>query len=263
MGRRIEHRRVFGERRVSVGERVLHTIILAAGSGTRMHSAVPKVLHEVAGTPMLGWVLAAAGHVTTGRLVVVTRFQADRVEEFVRERAPRAVTVRQDDIPGTGRAVECALGALPDGDVLVLCGDVPLLDAQALSDLVSEHRRSGALATVLTALVDDPTGYGRVERDGARSVVGIVEQADASNEQRQIREINSGTYVFDVAALRSALAQVGTANAQGEKYLTDVIGLLARESGGVSAQPVRDARLVQGVNSPEQLALAEQFASGL
>lgn len=240
--------------------RPLHVIVLAAGQGTRMHSDLPKVLHAVGGTPMLGHVLRAAIEAASGRVVVVVRYRSDLVSPCVTRFAPSASLVEQDDVPGTGRAVECALAALPDeGDVAVVSGDVPLLTAAELHRLAAVHRRHGALATILTSVVDDPTGYGRIVRDPVTDgVVAIVEEKDATPEQREIREINSGTYVFDVHALHEALGRVGVANAQGEKYLTDVIGLFsASDPAAVVALPVSDPWLVQGVNSPEQLAAVE------
>ncbi len=238
--------------------RDLHVIVLAAGSGTRMRSELPKVLHLVGTTPMLGHVLRTARTISTGKTVVVLRFAADVVGEYVATVAPDACIVLQDEVPGTGRAVECALSAIPDdgGDVVIVSADVPLLTPLALSQLVAEHRSGNALASILTAVVDDPTGYGRVIRDPVIGAVArIVEQRDATAEERAVREINSGTYVFDVSSLRAALGSVGMANAQGEKYLTDVIALLARQRGNaVRASIASDAWLVQGVNDPAQLA---------
>lgn len=252
-----------------VSDRAVHVIVLAAGAGTRMKSSLPKVLHLVGGTPMLGHVLATASRVASGMTVVVLRFAASVVRPYVDEIAPHAIVALQDEIPGTGRAVECGLEAIcassdsmDEGDVVIVSGDVPLLSADALLDLVAAHRRDDALASILTAVVDDPTGYGRIIRDSTGVVVRIVEERDASPEEKAVREFNSGTYVFDVAALRGALALVGTANSQGEKYLTDVVALLAQQRpGAVRAHPVADTWLVQGVNDVAQLtAVNAEFA---
>lgn len=240
-------------------DRDLHVIVLAAGAGTRMKSDLPKVLHTIGGVPMLGHVLETAQSVATGSTVVVLRHAVDVVRPYVEKVAPDAVVALQDEIPGTGRAVECGLGAIEGGDVVIVSGDVPLLNAAAVADLVQRHRESGALASILTAVADDATGYGRIIRDeSSGAVVRIVEEKDASPAERAVREFNSGTYVFDVVALREALRHVGTANAQGEKYLTDVIALLAAERpGAVRASTVADTWLVQGVNDPQQRAAVE------
>jgi bifunctional UDP-N-acetylglucosamine pyrophosphorylase/glucosamine-1-phosphate N-acetyltransferase len=160
-------------------------------------------------------------------------------------------------VPGTGRAVSLGLGALPDdfdGDVLVLSGDVPLLDAGTLSGLIEAHRRTGAAATVLSAMVDDARGYGRIVRDPGGAVLRIVEDKDAGPDELAILEINSGGYVFAASALRSELPRVGTGNAQGEKYLTDVIGLLHAAGQLIEAVPAPEPWMVEGVNDRVQLA---------
>lgn len=234
----------------------LHVMVLAAGAGTRMKSDLPKVLHTVGGIPMLGHVVATAHAIATGKLVVVLRFEAGKVEAYLNAVAPDAVVMMQDDIPGTGRAVECGLMAVDDGNVVIVSGDVPLLSTEVLAELVAEHSRGNALASILTAVVPHPTGYGRIIRDPATGAVArIVEEKDATPDERAVQEINSGTYIFDVAALRDALRHVDQANAQGEKYLTDVIALLAgQRPDAVRASIVSDTWLVQGVNTPAQLA---------
>ena len=170
---------------------------------------------------------------------------------------PEAIVVDQDDLPGTGRAVEIGIGALPDdfdGDVVVVSGDVPLLDAATLAGLLAAHREAAAAATLLSAIVDDATGYGRIVRDNDGSLSRIVEQKDAVDDELSITEINSGTYVFAVAGLRAHLPRVGTGNAQGEKYLTDVVALLREAGQSVAAVPVPDPWIVEGVNDRVQLA---------
>ncbi len=236
----------------------LAVVVLAAGQGTRMRSRTPKILHSVGGRPLVGHVLDTAASLDPARIVVVVRHERDRVAEAVADLAPGVVIVDQDEIPGTGRAVEAALGALEDfaGDVLVLSGDVPLLQAHTLADLVETHRSGGSAVTLLTAHVDEPQGYGRVIRDDARGVRRIVEQKDATADEAAVTEINVGVYVFRAAPLRDQLARVGTANAQGEKYLTDVVALLRDADLGVAASITPDASAALGVNDRIQLSEA-------
>lgn len=239
----------------------LAVVILAAGEGTRMRSSLPKVLHRIGGRPLVGHVLDTARDLGPAHVMVVVRHERDRVAEAIAGVAPEVVVVDQDEIPGTGRAVEVALEALPDfdGDVLVLSGDVPLLDAETLVALVRSHRAQSAAATLLSAIVDDPTGYGRVLRDATGAVERIVEQKDATDDEARVQEINAGVYVFRAASLRSQLARVGTDNAQGEKYLTDVIGLLRAESAAVAASVASDVSVTLGVNDRVQLAEAARL----
>jgi bifunctional UDP-N-acetylglucosamine pyrophosphorylase/glucosamine-1-phosphate N-acetyltransferase len=203
-------------------------------------------------------VLATAEELGARHVVTVVRHDRDQVVEVVRALAPDARIVDQDEIPGTGRAVEVALDALADfaGDVLVLSGDVPLLETDTLAALVRTHRDRAVAATVLSATVGDATGYGRVIRDADGTVSRIVEQKDATAEEASVTEINAGVYVFQATALRTELALVGTANAQGEKYLTDVVALLRGDGFAVAAQPAPDAAAALGVNDRVQLAEA-------
>lgn len=220
-----------------------------------MKSSVAKVLHPIAGIPMIGHVLSTAAALNPQHTVAVVRHQRDEVAAVIGELADGVTIVDQDDIAGTGRAVELALEALSDfdGDVVVVSGDVPLLDAGTLVDLIESHRRHGRSASVLSARHDDPAGYGRIVRVDDR-FTRIVEHKDASDDELSIDEVNSGTYVFSAGPLRSALAKVATANAQGEKYLTDVIELLVADGHSVDAQPVAFAWLVSGINDRVQLA---------
>jgi len=236
----------------------LAVVILAAGQGTRMRSAVPKVLHRIAGRPLVGHVLDTARDLAPSHVLVVVRHERDAVAEAVLGVSDEVVVVDQDEIAGTGRAVEVALAQLPgfDGDVLVLSGDVPLLDAETLGALVHAHRSAASAATLLSAVLEDPTGYGRVLRGADGTVDRIVEQKDATDDEAAVREINAGVYVFRAAALRTQLARVGTDNAQGEKYLTDVIGLLRADAEAVAASVVADASVTLGVNDRAQLAEA-------
>ena len=239
----------------------LAVIVLAAGQGTRMKPRTPKVLHRLAGVPLIGHVLATARALDPAHVVAVVRHERDTVAAAITELDADAIIADQDEIPGTGRAVEAALDALPAdfaGDVLVVSGDVPLLDADTLAGLIAEHRGRAAAATVLSAVLDDATGYGRIVRSTAGDLDRIVEQKDATDDERAITEINSGTYVFSVAPLRSSLALVSTDNAAQEKYLTDVIGLLRGDGMPVAALPAGQSWLVAGVNDRVQLADAAQ-----
>jgi bifunctional UDP-N-acetylglucosamine pyrophosphorylase/glucosamine-1-phosphate N-acetyltransferase len=237
----------------------LAIIVLAAGQGTRMKSSKPKILHEIAGVPLVGHVLATASALEPAHVIAVVRHERDLVVEAMSALLPGLVIVDQDDVPGTGRAVEQGLEALPagfDGDVVIVSGDVPLLDATTIAALVAEHRATSSTATLLSALLDDATGYGRVVRGTDGSLERIVEQKDATEVELTITEINSGTYVFGVAALRTQLALVGTDNAQQEKYLTDVVALLRASGSAVAAVPVAQPWLVAGVNDRIQLSEA-------
>ncbi|WP_447924707.1 bifunctional UDP-N-acetylglucosamine diphosphorylase/glucosamine-1-phosphate N-acetyltransferase GlmU [Georgenia muralis] len=256
-------------------------IVLAAGEGTRMKSRTPKVLHRIGGRSLLGHALTAARGLAPARLAVVVRHGRDAVAAHAREVDPGVMIVDQDAVPGTGRAVQVALGALdavtlgaavaghqgpgvPDhsaeppvlsGAVVVMAGDTPLLDADTLGELLRAHTEDANAVTVLTTTVEDPYGYGRILREeGTGAVVGVVEERDATDAQREIREINTSTYVFDAAVLREALGGVGRANDQGEVYLTDVVALAHGKGLRVQAISVEDSWLVEGVNDRAQLA---------
>jgi len=237
----------------------LAIVVLAAGQGTRMKSRLPKVLHPIAGRPLVGHVLATATRLGAEHIEVVVRHERDRIVEMLTAEFPDVVVVDQDEIAGTGRAVQVALDALPqefDGDVLVLSGDVPLLEEATLRHLLERHRAAAAAATVLSAVVDDPTGYGRIVRDADGDVARIVEQKDAAPDEAAIAEINSGVYVFRSGPLRAHLPRVGTDNAQGEMYLTAVIGLLRGADEKVGVEIADDAAATFGVNDRAQLAEA-------
>ena len=239
----------------------LAVIVLAAGEGTRMRSTLPKVLHRLAGVPLVGHVLATARDLAPAHVIAVVRHERDAVVATIVELLPDTVIVDQDDIPGTGRAVEVAIASLPadfDGDVIVVSGDVPLLDVATLGILIDAHRASTAAATLLSAILDDATGYGRVVRTNDGEVDRIVEQKDATTAELLITEVNSGTYAFRLAPLREQLQRVGVHNEQGEKYLTDVVGLLRASGAAVSALPVSDGWMLSGVNDRVQLAEASR-----
>ncbi|HIZ35375.1 MAG TPA: bifunctional UDP-N-acetylglucosamine diphosphorylase/glucosamine-1-phosphate N-acetyltransferase GlmU, partial [Candidatus Ruania gallistercoris] len=235
-------------------------IVLAAGQGTRMRSATPKVLHRIGGRSLLGHVLATARDLSPERIAVVVRHEREQVAAHVRELDPDAVIADQDEVPGTGRAVECGLAALDeagtglDGPVVILAGDVPLLDAGTLTALLEAHQTDGNAVTVLTTNLTDPSGYGRVVRGADGQVTKIVEQKDATADELEISEINSSVYVMQAGVLRSALGRLDRDNAQGEVYLTDVIALARADGGAVRAVATDDPVLVEGVNDRVQLA---------
>ncbi|MGO1522332.1 MAG: bifunctional UDP-N-acetylglucosamine diphosphorylase/glucosamine-1-phosphate N-acetyltransferase GlmU [Nesterenkonia sp.] len=234
-------------------------IVLAAGAGTRMKSRTPKILHTLGGVSMIGHALSTARALNPQQLVAVVRHQRDKVAEHITAHDDAVLLADQDEVPGTGRAVECGLEALASagtpaesGTVVVTYGDVPLLSAELLGQLVTEHESQANAVTVLTTQLDDAAGYGRILREGDQ-VVGIVEQKDATDEQLAITEINSGIYAFDAATLTEALATVSTDNAQGEKYLTDVLGLARSQGRSVSALVTEDRWQVEGANDRVQL----------
>ena len=233
-------------------------VVLAAGEGTRMRSATPKVLHMMLGRTLLGHVLAAVEPLSPGRVLVVVGHGREEVSGHLSVVAPAGTPVVQDQQLGTGHAVRVALTQLPDaeGTCVVVGADTPLLTPETLGALVLHHQQQRAAATVLTARLPDPTGYGRVIRDVGDGVVAIVEQADADVEQQKVSEINSGIYAFDLAQLRPALQALNTDNSQGEEYLTDVLAVLRGQGATVVAREVEDYREVLGVNDRVQLAQA-------
>jgi bifunctional UDP-N-acetylglucosamine pyrophosphorylase/glucosamine-1-phosphate N-acetyltransferase len=239
---------------------------LAAGQGTRMKSSLPKLLHPLAGVPIVSHVLATARALDAAHVITVVRHERDLLAAVIAEDLPESTIIDQDEIPGTGRAVEQAVAALPtswDGDVLVINGDVPLLNAATLASFISSHRKGAAAGTVLSAYPDDATGYGRIIRSVEGVFDRIVEQKDATDAELAVTEINAGVYLFGLAALREQLAELTTANAQGEKYLTDVIELLRRAGSEVSAVPVADAWIVAGINDRAQLGDTAQKLNAL
>ncbi|MFI6350577.1 bifunctional UDP-N-acetylglucosamine diphosphorylase/glucosamine-1-phosphate N-acetyltransferase GlmU [Streptomyces sp. NPDC050560] len=237
-------------------------VVLAAGEGTRMKSATPKVLHEICGRSLVGHVLAAAGELDPGELVVVVGHARQQVVDHLTENAPAARTAVQTEQNGTGHAVRMALeelGGAVDGTVVVVCGDTPLLTGETLRQLAGTHARESNAVTVLTAKVPDATGYGRIVRDGASgAVTAIVEHKDASEAQRAIREINSGVFAFDGRLLADALGKVRRDNSQGEEYLTDVLGILREAGHRVGASVAADHREIAGINNRVQLAQARR-----
>ncbi len=229
-------------------------LILAAGEGTRMKSALPKVAHRILGVPMVSYVVRAAEEAGCERIVVTTGHGAEAVEGLL----PGVECVRQDRQLGTGHAVMCAREVLEGatGSLLVLSGDSPLVRPATLAALVKAREESGTGLSALTARVPDPAGYGRVVRDEAGDLTAIVEDKDCSDEQREIEEINTGAYCFDAPVLFKHLDRLTTENVQGELYLTDMVGLFVAKGLGVVSMFVEDFREMLGVNSRVQLAEA-------
>ena len=231
-------------------------IVLAAGSGTRMRSKTPKLMHELAGLPLLGHALSTAHALGADHVIPVVRHERDLIVNYINTFYPTAKIADQDEIPGTGRAVECALSVLAsdfDGTVVVTSGDVPLLDVATLQAMVEAHTEGGFHATVLSSIPEDPTGLGRIIRNGNGDFSAIIEHRDATSEQLDIAEVNAGVYVFQASSLRDKLSAIGMENAQQEKYLTDVVAALVAEGQKVQALTIGDNWLVAGVNDRVQL----------
>lgn len=250
------------ERRHST--RPLYIAILAAGKSKRMNSAKSKVLHEVCGKPVLFYPIYGAKALQPKEIFVI--IGGPSKEEVRRAFQDSGVTfVEQPEPLGTGHAVlqlkEQGVLTDEDSDLLVLPGDAPLVQPETLQALYRHHKERGAIATVMTADLPDPTGYGRVVRSIGDRVMMIVEEADAFPEEKQIREVNSGVYVFDTEALFRWLPEIRPDNRQGEYYLTDVIEILQRRVGGVYAHKAEDWREVLGVNTRQQLAQAIEIMS--
>jgi bifunctional UDP-N-acetylglucosamine pyrophosphorylase / glucosamine-1-phosphate N-acetyltransferase len=236
-------------------------LVLAAGAGTRMRSDTPKVLHTLAGRSMLSHALHAVAKVAPQHLVVLLGHGREDIAPVVAELADtlgRTIEIAvQDEQLGTGHAVGCALSALPadfGGTVVVTSGDVPLMDAETLAELIAAHSSETAAATVLTTTLPNPTGYGRILRTQDREVIGIVEEVDATPSQRAIGEVNAGVYAFDIDMLRSALDRLRPHNAQQELYITDVFSIIRQDGQIVRAMHVDDTALVAGINDRVQLA---------
>jgi bifunctional UDP-N-acetylglucosamine pyrophosphorylase/glucosamine-1-phosphate N-acetyltransferase len=232
----------------------LHVVILAAGKGTRMKSSRPKVLHHVAGRPMVDYVLRAAQALSPRTMTVVVGHMKELLQQGL-TRYPQLSFVTQEPQLGTGHALLQTASVLEGqtGNVVLLSGDVPLLKHHTVADLVNRHEQANAAATVLTAIVDQPYGYGRVVRIKGR-ISRIVEERDASPAQRKIKEINSGVYVFSLATLFDALRGLATGNAQGEYYLTDLIAMYRRRRRVVETVVLQDPNEIHGINSRSELA---------
>ncbi|MCW8798020.1 MAG: sugar phosphate nucleotidyltransferase [Prosthecochloris sp.] len=241
----------------------LSIIVMAAGKGTRMKSDLPKVLHPAHGKPIIEYVVETSKQLSPESIVLIVGHMADEVRKAT-ERFDVSCALQQPQL-GTGHAVmqaELPLASFK-GDILILSGDAPLITRETLSKLLDYHRKENATATVLTAELDDPTGYGRIIRDQkSNDVQRIVEQKDALPEEQRIREINSGIYVFDSTTLFSALKAIDNKNAQQEYYLTDVFAICMQQGKKISAFRTEDPDEIRGINTPEQLSEAESILSG-
>ena len=240
----------------------LKAVILAAGKGTRMKSDLPKVLHEINGRTMVEYVIDAAREAGAEEICLVVGHKA----ELVKERIGSGVTyVLQEEQLGTGHAVKCALDFIgTEGDTMILCGDTPVITGRTLKELLAYHRLYELKATVLSTILEDATGYGRIVRDASGNFQRIVEQKDATPEEQAIREINSGMYVFRSADLSDSLMQIRNDNAQKEYYLTDTIEIIHNQSHSgdgiaVGAMATEQADETRGVNTTEQLAEAAEL----
>jgi len=236
----------------------LVAIILAAGQGTRMYSGLPKVLHSVAGQPMIDHVLEAIQPLEPKKIYVVTGFMAQTVQEHV---GRRAVCVKQDKRLGTAHAVKQVLPLIKDfkGDVLITVGDAPLIKTETIRELAKRRRAHQVSATVLTTMLENPTGYGRIVRNRDGTVRKIVEEKDTNTYEVAIEEVNTGIYVFDCQKMIAALRKVGNKNAQKEYYLTDTIEILGRMGDEVEPVVADDSSETMGINSRAELARAESY----
>jgi len=234
------------------------SIILAAGEGKRMYSKIPKVLHKVCGIPMVGHVINCARKLSDSDPVVVIGHGAEEVSKAI----TGVKFVMQESQLGTGHAVMQAENYIIDGDILILYGDTPLLRPEVLMDMHAAHRAEGYSATILTADINDPTGYGRIVRNGGKLVEAIIEEKDADRSTKLIKEVNSGIYFFSGAELREALKQLDNNNAQGEYYLTDVIGIMRAKGLKIGAYKIKDTEDIMGVNNRYQLSEANEIMRG-
>lgn len=234
-------------------------IILAAGLGTRMKSDLAKVLHPILGRPMINYVLETACRIAADNIVVVVGHQAEEVKR-VSSQMPGIGFALQEKQLGTGHAVQCAMPRLDDNveDVIILCGDVPLLKEKTVSRLLDDHRENKRVLSLLAVEVDHPHGYGRVIIDDRRNLSRIVEEADASAAEKQVKLINSGIYCVNREFLDASLALITPDNAQGELYLTDIIGIGYANSQKIGVMIGDDELEVSGVNSIDDLAFVEQ-----
>ncbi len=233
-------------------------IILAAGQGTRMKSNKAKVLHEIAGRPMILYVVEAARKIAGDNVIVVIGHQAQKVRDIISEVAQVHFAYQEEQL-GTGHAVQCAVPGLPDGcdEVVVLCGDVPLIRAQTITELIEDHRSAARDISLLAVELENPYGYGRVLVDDTRRVFGIIEESDATNAQKQIKLINAGIYCIRKDFLLQALPRIRTNNAQNELYLTDIMGIGHSENKKIGVVIGTDPSEVIGVNTIQELKRVE------
>jgi UDP-N-acetylglucosamine pyrophosphorylase len=242
--------------------RSLAAVIMAAGKGTRMKDpSKVKVMYEVLGKPMLHYVVDLANSLSVSRVIVIVGYQRDVVIQYLNKSYPKAEIAIQAEQLGTGHAVMQTESALENfsGDVVVLSGDVPLLSLATMQRLINQHYQSSSAATILTADFSDPTGYGRIIRNNDGSVKNIVEHKDATEEERSVKEINSGIYVFEKHKLFESLKHISPKNTQNEYYLTDVFGYYWKSGWKVSALKTTQVDEIMGVNTVNQLNEAERL----
>ncbi len=234
------------------------SVILAAGMGTRMKSKMPKVLHKVCGKPLSKWVIDASKAAGADTVCAVVGHKAETVKEVLGDVCEFALQAEQK---GTGHAVMQAIDVIKNskGEVVILNGDTPLITAETINKAIEYHKNNGNQATVITAILDDATGYGRIVRDNDGSVLKIVEQKDASEEEKKINEVNSGMYVFDAQALVYALDKITPNNAQGEYYLTDTLEILLSAGKKIGGYAISDNDEIRGINDRVQLNEAEKI----
>jgi UDP-N-acetylglucosamine diphosphorylase/glucosamine-1-phosphate N-acetyltransferase len=233
-------------------------VILAAGMGTRMKSDKAKVLHEIDGRPMIVYVVEAAQKIAGDNVVVVIGHQASTVRSSL-SAYPNLLFARQEQQLGTAHAALCAMPHIPDQceEVIILCGDVPLIEPETIAGLVKDHLADGRDISLLAVELDNPFGYGRVLINANNSIAAIIEEADATSEQREIKLINTGVYCINKAFLLEALPKIGSDNSQGELYLTDVIGIGYRENRKMGVRISTDCQQILGVNTCHDLELVE------
>lgn len=234
------------------------SVILAAGMGTRMKSKMPKVLHKVCGKPLSKWVIDASKAAGADKVCAVVGHKAETVKEVLGNVCEFALQAEQK---GTGHAVMQAIDVIKNskGEVVILNGDTPLITAETINKAIEYHKNNDNQATVITAILDDATGYGRIVRDNDGSVLKIVEQKDASEEEKKINEVNSGMYVFDAQSLVYALDKITPNNAQGEYYLTDTLEILLSAGKKIGGYAISDNDEIRGINDRVQLNEAEKI----
>lgn len=234
------------------------SVILAAGMGTRMKSKMPKVLHKVCGKPLSKWVIDASKAAGADKVCAVVGHKAETVKEVLGDVCEFALQTEQK---GTGHAVMQAIDVIKNskGEVVILNGDTPLITAETINKAIEYHKNNGNQATVITAILDDATGYGRIVRDNDGSVLKIVEQKDASEEEKKINEVNSGMYIFDAQSLVYALDKITPNNAQGEYYLTDTLEILLSAGKKIGGYAISDNDEIRGINDRVQLNEAEKI----
>lgn len=231
----------------------LKAVILAAGKGTRMESTLPKVLHKISGKPMVQYAIDAAKGAGVEQVCLIVGYGADLLRQEITEEGIEFVV--QEEQLGTGHAVKCAKEFIGrDGETLILCGDTPVITSDTLKNLVEQHRRDGNGVTVLSTILDDPSGYGRIVRDPYGNFVKSVEHKDATQQEKKNTEVNSGIYIFRSELLYETLDKINNDNAQGEYYLPDTLSIIkANTDAKVDAMITEDANEIQGVNTKEQL----------